>query len=299
MTPLVFDIQKFSVNDGPGIRTTVFLKGCPLHCIWCHNPESQKTEREFFFEAKKCIFCQQCGRVCPKHCHTFENKVHSIDRAKCIHCGKCTEVCFPGALEEVGKCMSVGEIVAEVRKDKIFYDNSGGGVTLSGGEPMLFPEFSSDLLRMCKEEEIHTAIETSGFCAEKYLFEILPYTDLFLYDIKAVNQEKHKKFTGVDNSPILANLHRLDEAGAAFILRCPLIPGLNDSEADLEALAELANSLKNIRQIDLEPYHPLGENKHMLLGRNPTCKASMVPIAQADAWIQFLRLHTAVSVRKG
>lgn len=259
---LIFDIEKFAVHDGPGIRTVVFMKGCPLHCIWCHNPESQSFEPEILFDAKKCIGCGWCISACPRHCHHFENGIHSFDRKNCAGCGKCTERCFAGSLELVGKRMTVPQVLAEVMKDKPFYDNSGGGMTLSGGEPLAHFEFTAALLRDAKANGLHTAIETSGFAPWEKIRALCPFVDLWLWDVKA-SPDTHEKLTGVPSSIILDNLRHLDETGAKIILRCPMIPGINDGQAELLRIAELANTLHGVRQIDLEPYHPLGEGKNL------------------------------------
>ncbi len=294
--PLVFDLQKFSIHDGPGIRTTVFLKGCPLHCLWCHNPESQSPEAELFFESRKCTSCRNCETVCPVHCHRFRDGEHVLERGLCIHCGKCAEQCPADALAGVGFPMEIRRIVAEVMKDEPFYRNSGGGVTVSGGEPMMFPEFTRELLRACREKGLSTALETCGFCREDALRAVIPFTDLFLFDVKCVDPARHRKFTGADNAPILKNLRMLDREGAALRLRCPLIPGWNDSDADLEALAELAEELEHVTAIDTEPYHPLGEDKSLRLGRGEVFSAGFPTPEQTAAWRRFLAERTSVPV---
>jgi len=266
MTGMIFDIQKFSIHDGPGIRTTVFLKGCPLHCLWCHNPESQKDVPEVFFTPDKCIGCGWCFKVCPEHCHAMENGVHVFHREHCRRCGKCTEECYAGALEIAGKKMSVREVLDEVLKDKVFYENSGGGMTLSGGEPMRQFPFTLELAKAGKKAGLHIAVETCGLAPWSDFETLLPYVDLFLFDLKATDPEKHKVLAGADNQLILENLKKLDEAGAAIVLCCPLVPGVNDDEAHLAGIAGWANRLKNVREIVLHPYHPLGVSKCGRLG---------------------------------
>ena len=296
MDGMVFDIEKFAVHDGPGIRTVVFLKGCPLRCVWCHNPESQSAKPEIFFSPEKCIGCGWCFECCPNHCHVMEGGVHVFHRESCTRCGKCTEKCYAGALEKVGKLMSVEAVMAEVLADRLFYENSGGGLTLSGGEPLAQFEFARELLRAAKKERLHTCVETCGFTDFSRLEELLPLVDLWLWDVKATGEELHRRLTGVSDAPILENLRRMDEKGAALILRCPLVPGVNDDETHLRHIAELANTLKSVRRIDLEPYHPLGENKSGRLGRREFFTASFVPEERMKFYREFLRRNTEVPV---
>ena len=292
---IVFDIEKFAVHDGPGIRTVVFIKGCPLHCLWCHNPESQSFEPELLFDPGKCTMCGKCVSVCPQHCHAVADGKHSFDRADCVHCGKCPESCPAEALKAVGRKMSVSEVMSEVEKDRVFYLNSGGGITLSGGEPLAHFAFSSALLKAAKDAGIHTAVETSGFAPWERINELLPLVDLWLWDVKAV-PEKHEDLTGVPAQPILDNLKRLDQSGASIILRCPLVPGINDEDAALHHIAELANTLKNVQQIDLEPYHPMGEGKSRNLGRKDVFHAPFASEADKKRWVETLQSHTRIQV---
>lgn len=262
----IFNIQRFSVQDGPGIRTTVFMKGCPLNCLWCHNPESKRIQPVLACYTQRCSFCGACAESCPAGCHTVGDAVHNVNRQNCALCGTCTGVCPNAALEIIGQDVSVDDIMTEVLKDKAFYDNSGGGLTLSGGEPLYQPLFARTLLRRAKEEGVHTCVETSGFAAYESLEKLLPYTDLFLYDWKETDDALHKAFTGVSNQLIYDNLMRLGEAGGKIVLRCPIIPTHNDRPAHYAGIAALANRLPNLVEVDIMPYHVLGSGKCAAIG---------------------------------
>lgn len=296
---VIFNIQKFCINDGPGIRTTVFYKGCPLNCLWCHNPESKSVKPEIFFDSSKCLLCGKCMPVCPNGCHIFEENTHNFNRKNCVACGSCTDECLAEALESVGYESTVDEIIADVLKDKVFYDNSGGGMTVSGGEPMMQFEFTYSLLKRAKEEELHICMETCGYAAtEKYL-KIAELVDIFLFDFKATDPEKHKEFTGFDNKLILKNLKVLDEAGAKIILRCPIIPSLNDTPEHFKGIADTANSLKNILEINIEPYHPLGSGKSSKLGKEYPLENLTFPTDESvKEWISIIQNQTKVEVKK-
>lgn len=263
MDGIIFDIKKFAINDGPGIRTTVFLKGCPLRCLWCHNPESQSPEPEISFAADKCIGCGWCASVCG----------NGLERGKCTVCKKCTEKCFAGAREVIGRMESAENVIKEVMKDKIFYDNSSGGMTISGGEPLFQPEFTLELLQLAKKQGLHTCLDTSGFASGDVIEKVLPVVDIFLYDLKESDAEKHLEYTGVPLEVIIKNLELIDRAGGRTILRCPVIPGLNDRVDHAMGIAETANSLSNLLEINIMPYHPLGENKAVNIGKKPAFTA--------------------------
>jgi len=298
-TCLVFDIQRFSINDGPGIRTTVFLKGCPLRCIWCHNPESKSAKKQLLFRAEKCIGCLACAQVCEAGVHSFsEEGKHALNRAACVFCGKCAEECM-GAIEICGREMTVSAVMNEVLKDRAFYRNSGGGMTVSGGEPLMHPELTLALLRAAKEEGLHTALETSGFGAWEAIEALAPYTDLFLWDVKETDEARHREYTGVSNARILENLFRLNLSGAQIVLRCPVIPGFNDRREHFEGISALAERLENVIRVEVEPYHPLGKSKSGLLGEAYPLEEMTFPEEETvQKWIACISQGTGKTVKK-
>ncbi len=261
----VFNIQRFSTNDGQGIRTVIFMKGCPLSCVWCHNPESKHTESELFFYEEKCIGCGLCEKACDSGAHKLSVNKHIFDREKCRKCMRCAEACPAHALEICGEETDVNKLTEIVLRDNEFYHESGGGVTFSGGEPLMQYNFLREALKNMKEKGIHTAVESCGFCMEN-IEEINQYTDLWLYDIKLISESEHIKYTGVSNEIILKNLFMLDSLGADIILRCPIIPDVNLTQEHFCAIAELAENLKNVRAIHFEPYHPFGIDKSLRIG---------------------------------
>ncbi len=295
MKGTIFNIQKFCVNDGPGIRTTVFLKGCPLKCIWCHNPESQSEKQEIMFYKDKCVNCGRCAAVCENGCHSFDNGVHKFERKNCVKCFACTQTGCE-ALEKVGQKISTDEVIDEVLKDKIFYDNSDGGITLSGGEPLFQFEFSMDILKKARENGLNTAIETCGFATEEKIKEISKYVDLFLFDYKETYSVLIRLFMGVDNTDILKNLALLNKMGKNIILRCPIIPGLNAREDHFKGICDTANKFEHILHIELEPYHSLGENKYISLG---TCerKFSLPAEKEKQSWLSKISSATYKKVK--
>ena len=295
---IVFNIQKFCVNDGPGIRTTVFLKGCPIHCMWCHNPESHKKEPELFYSPTKCIGCGRCVDVCSSNAHTMENGSHYYDRSKCVSCGSCTDVCPGKALEMVGMEMTVDEVISEVLRDLPFYGKVGG-MTLSGGEPLQQFDFALALLKRAKKEGMHTCIETCGFVPREKIMEIAEYVDIFLYDWKLTDAELHKKYTGVYNYMIAENLHFLDALGSKIVLRCPLIPSVNDTEEHFEGIAALAEGLTNILRVEIEPYHLFGQEKYEMLGKTKSEHCFFMPEKETvEYWITQLQTKIKVPVKK-
>ena len=261
----VFNIQHYSIHDGPGIRTTVFINGCPLRCVWCQNPESQSMAPSIFFMTEKCTGCGQCVEACPERVITVINGKSSTNRALCKGCGKCAEVCPNEARELIGKEMSVGQVFKDVNSDAIFYQRSGGGVTVSGGDPVAQPDFVIAILKMCKDAGLHTALETSGVAPWPIVKKILSYTDMVLYDLKHMDGEAHKRFTGKSNKLALANAKKIvaEFPHIAFVARVPLIPGYNDSEENIARTARfIAEELRDSIKVHLLPYHKLGTIKY-------------------------------------
>ena len=288
MTGRIFDIQRFSIHDGPGIRTTVFLKGCPLHCKWCHNPEGISPDPQLSVVPENCIGCASCLGTCKTGALALNGKrTIVIDRPRCTACGDCAPACDPRALEMVGRTASVDEVIAVVLRDREYYLASGGGVTLSGGEPLLQPDFTHALLRAAKAAGVSTCIETSGFADGAVVEKVAPLTDFFLYDYKETDPQRHTAYTGVSNDLILENLHKLYARGARIALRCPIIPGCNDREDHFAGIAALSREMPGLAEIDLVPYHPLGRGKIARLGMadSPLAAADLPARATLDGWI--------------
>ena len=260
-TGLIFNIQRFSLHDGPGIRTTIFFKGCHLNCWWCQNPEGLNSNKEVFISTTKCIGCNSCLETCSEKAISINGQEPFIDRNKCKLCMACIDLCPTGALEAIGTEMTINQVADEALKDRIIYEESGGGVTLSGGEPLLQLNFVTDLLRKMKELDINTAVETSGYVSLEALKEVYPWTDLFLYDIKLLDPLLSKKYTGISNKSVIENLKHLSQNGKPVAIRMPLIPGINDHRDHLHLVAEVLKE-NGINELELIPYHNLGVSKY-------------------------------------
>ena len=259
---IIFDIKRYAIHDGPGIRTTVFFKGCPMRCRWCHNPEGISKDPEVVFRQERCRQCGDCVSVCPEDAIGDDGALRMIDTAKCTLCGKCMEVCGAGALEIVGREMSVAEVMEIIEKDVIFYDESGGGVTFSGGEPLFQVAFLRELLRACRDHSVHTTVDTSGYCSFASFESIAEWVDLFLFDLKVMDDRIHEAYTGVSNRTILENLKRLSAEGKSIVIRIPVVGGVNDEERAMENTARFLQSLRNLIRVDLLPYHRFGISKY-------------------------------------
>lgn len=285
---IVFDVQRFCVHDGPGIRTTVFLKGCPLDCAWCHNPESKRMRPELSYKAAACTGCGRCVAECPHEVHSLTNSVHSVRFEACQACGRCVSACMAGALSIWGARKTVEEIMAVVQKDRAYYATSGGGLTLSGGEPLSQPAFASALLAVARTAGLHTCVETSGYGSAEALQAIAAQTDLFLFDYKITGAAAHRTYTGQDNGSILRNLSWLLAHGHPVCLRCPIIPDINDTDDHLEAIARLSQEA-GIQSVEIMPYHDLGRGKAEATGKPYTLAQSSATDAQQAHWLSRLQ----------
>lgn len=321
---LIFDIRKFSIHDGPGIRTTVFFKGCPLACWWCHNPESQSAAQEMMLWQSRCIRCGSCAPACPQSAISavdapvgmaatavdYGSAVkgapapetvavrYQTNREICIVCEKCMAACAADARELVGKRMTIAEVMREIERDQAFFEDSGGGVTFSGGEPLSQRAFLLELLKGCKALDLHTAVDTSGYAPWKAIESIRPFTDLFLYDLKVMDDARHREYTGVPNGLILHNLQALAEHGSRIIIRVPIIPGLNDDQQNIEQVGQFVRNLPNIERVDILPYHPSAEGKYERLGKEYHLPDTQTPsdehMQEIAAWLE--KYHLSVKI---
>jgi pyruvate formate lyase activating enzyme len=297
---LVFDLQRYSIHDGPGIRTVVFLKGCPLNCLWCCNPESQRMVPELEFRSSLCRQCGKCISVCPEtaiHPDVSISPAQKIDRLKCTLCGECAEICPYKALRISGEWMETGEVLGVCLKDADIFRRSTGGVTISGGEPLAQAEFSLQLLNKLHEKNIHTAIETTGLAAWETIQQFIPFTGLFLFDIKHTNPEHHISLTGISNLTILSNLEKLAQANAKIILRIPIVPGYNDDSQNILAVCDLAKKFQ-IQEIHLMPFHQFGKEKYVRFGYNYALH-DLIGILDSDEGLKSLNLAEKMILDSG
>ena len=294
----VFNVQKYSVHDGPGIRTTVFFKGCPLSCAWCHNPESQSPQPEILIAEGRCLVCGQCRAACPFGETLPGGAVLPARNAPCTRCDACIEACPTGARQRVGQRRTAADVLAEVEADRVFYEESAGGVTFSGGEPLSQPAFLKALLAGCRARGLHTAVDTCGFGRAADLLACAQLADLVLYDLKFMDSARHRQHCGVPNEPILENLHALAALHRRLWIRVPVIPGINDDAENLSALARFVAVLAGVEQVNLLAYHATGQAKHQRLGRSYALDGVAAPsdkhMAQAAQWFRAAGLNVHV-----
>lgn len=289
---IVFDLQRSNVNDGPGIRTSVFLKGCSLRCAWCHNPESQALRPQLSFRRDLCMGCRRCAAVCPNDAHKFEETGHTVRFERCAACGACVRACPANALRLLGRRTTAEEVADEAERDRPFYERSGGGVTLTGGEPMYQFEFACEVLRLCRERGLHTCMETCGAASREKYAQAAALTDLFLFDYKATPAALHRDLTGADSGEILSNLAFLYEIGAKVVLRCPLVPGVNDTPEHLRAIAALSQRYPGLLGVEVMAYHDMGKGKRRQIGLPPSPVTDGIPSADEAVkrgWLAQLR----------
>ena len=297
MTGKILNVQRFCTMDGPGIRTTVFFKGCPLNCKWCHNPESQSFNDELAYDISSCVNCLRCVSACDVGCHQIKDNKHFFDRTNCVACGKCLQRGCD-ALKIYGKQVSACDVLTEVLKDKDYYDNSNGGVTLSGGEPLYQIEFCEELLKALKTNGISTCVETCGYVSQKSLEKTLDLVDLYLFDYKLSDEKSHLFYTGKDNRLIIDNLRFLDKKGKKIVLRCPIIPFINDNDGHFKKIGELANSLNNVIEVVVEPYHDFGVQKYARLSKDYTLDVKVPDEPSILSYVDEIKKYTNKKVVK-
>lgn len=283
LTGLVFDIRRYSIHDGPGIRSVVFLKGCPLRCWWCHNPEGQGSRVDMMVFENRCIQCGSCVEICPEGAITWDSNQPVTHWELCQRCGTCIESCYSGARQQLGQRLTVDQVMPQLLRDTPFYDESGGGVTLSGGEPLVQAGFTQSLLHACRENGIHTTIDTCGYASWSVIERLLPDVNLWLYDLKVMDPERHRQYTGVSNALILANLRSLSEHTQNIYLRIPIIPGVNDDQVNLLELARFASELPGLERLELLPYHRIHLDKYYRLGLPYLLQETHPPTAEQMA----------------
>jgi len=297
---IIFDIKRYAIHDGPGIRTTVFLKGCPLRCQWCQNPEGQESKPEIMLRSTRCAKeCYACVSACPQGAISKNGRQVVFDKEKCDLCAKCEDVCVYEALKIVGKEVTVQEVMDEIVKDRVFFDESGGGITFSGGEPLMQLDFLEALLEEIKKKNIHVTLDTSGYVSFEDLEKVSNKVSQFLYDLKIIDDEKHKKYTGVSNKLILENLLKLSERRKSVYVRIPLISSINDDERSIQMFTEYLHTLKNIKQISLLSYHAGGCEKYKALGKEGFLKTFQPPSNERIEEIKEILVNSGFSVKIG
>lgn len=289
---MIFNIQKCSIHDGNGLRTLVFFKGCPLHCLWCANPESQSYKKEIMEIPRKCIHCSACQRVCPNAAVSVLDDSFVIDRKLCKKCFKCVDVCYAESKELIGEDMDAETVFKEIYKDHLYYELYGGGVTFSGGEPLTHPELLTEISKMCKHYRINTAIETCGCGNYQDFKEALPYIDYIFFDIKHIDSETHRRLTGAGNETILNNLDAISGQSIPITVRTPVVPGLNDAKENIAGIASLIKDIPSVREYELLPYHNLGSGKYASLGRSYDLQGVSPPTE--EQMIQLVKLSNQI-----
>jgi pyruvate formate lyase activating enzyme len=297
---MVLDIVRFSLHDGPGIRTTIFLKGCPLSCKWCHNPESQSYKPQLSFDSSKCTNCLDCIPICPTHALSATSGKLAVSFELCNACGDCVQTCPTDAFKIYGRLRTTDDVISIVLKDLAYYKNSGGGMTISGGEPMAQFKFTLDLLKAAKRNGVHTCVETCGYAPTERFSQLLDYVDIFLYDYKETDPVTHKRLTGVSNRLILKNLDFLYNQKANIILRCPIIPGINDTEEHLSGIRSLYKKYPNLGAVEILPYHNMGKTKAERIGATYELRdIATATREQGLRWVSLLRGYGYETVRMG